>query len=611
VALAGLGLGLPVAQADSFVLALPLAVGADWVAMLAYLGGLSAATAMVIVETVALSTMISNDLVMPLLLRLPFLRLDAQRQLTGLVLAIRRIGILVVLLAGWLFFETVGSRYALASIGLISFAAVAQFAPPILAGLYWREANLKGAAAGLCGGVLMWLYTLVLPAFAGVGVVPADIATAGPFGLALLAPQALFGLAGLHPVAHSVIWSMSLNCGLLLAVSLLTRQTTLERFQAMLWVEVERTHGTTRPWRGEARVRSLEELLQRFLGAARAEAVLQADERRRGRRLAPDEPADASLVQHGERRLARAIGAASARAVVGSIVRREVIGPADLMEILDETSRVLDYSRRLEQKSADLERLSGELRRANDRLRELDRLKDEFIATVSHELRTPLTAIRSFTEILHDDPLLDAAQRTEFLAIVVRETERLTRLIDDLLDLARIESGSVDWTPAVVDVAELAGEAAAASEGLMAAKRLRLDLAVAAGPALARCDRDRLLQVMVNLLSNAAKFAQDGGRVRLEVTGVPGGGGAVAVRVEDDGPGVPEGRREAIFERFRQLKGEHGRRPPGSGLGLAISREIVQRFGGRIWAEASPLGGAAICFVLPAAAAETSVLAAE
>jgi Na+/proline symporter len=218
IAMAGLLAGLPVAEGDNFVLAIPLLAESHWVAMVAYLGGLSAATAMVIVETVALSTMISNDLAMPVLLRLRRLGRPENGDLGRMILNIRRGAILAVLVGGYLFFEIVGTRYALASIGLISFAGVAQVAPAIVAGLYWKDANRQGALAGLGAGVFVWLYTLVLPAFGGVGGVPADIATGGPFGIALLAPYALFGVQGLDPVPHALAWSLSVNAILLVAV---------------------------------------------------------------------------------------------------------------------------------------------------------------------------------------------------------------------------------------------------------------------------------------------------------------------------------------------------------------------------------------------------------
>lgn len=606
IALAGLIRGLD--QGDLFVLLLPLAAGQDWLAIVAYLGGLSAGTAMIIVATVALSTMISNDLVMPVLLRLRFLRLGERHDLSHLILTVRRAGIAALLVLAYLFFRGVGEVLSLVGIGLIAFCAVAQFAPPIVAGLYWKQANLAGAILGLLLGVGAWVYTLVLPTMAQAGVLDGSFVAQGPWGVALLRPQALFGLEGLDPVSHAVVWSLGLNAAAVVLAGLLVGQGNLERLQAVLFVDVEEREGLGRFWRGEATVAALRGVLIRFLGPERADAVFAQDLRRRGEVLSPDQKADAALVQLAERQLARAIGAASARVMIGSVVRGEVIGPDDLVQILDETSRVIAYSRKLEQKSRELERATAELQEANRRLRELDRLKDDFLATVSHELRTPLTSIRSFSEILLDTPDMDRGQRDEFLGIIVREAERLTRLINDFLDLSKIESGRMEWQVSDCELKEILLEAMAATQGVFAEKRVALTHDLTVPSAAVRCDRDRMVQVIVNLLSNASKFAPaEMGRVHVELR--PDGEGRYLVRVEDNGPGVPQPYREAIFEKFRQVAGGGTLKdkPKGTGLGLAICRQIVEQFGGRIWAEDARLGGAAICFTLPAAPADTAV----
>ena len=606
IALAGVLRGL--GEGDLFVLLLPMASGNEWLALVAYLGGLSAASAMIIVATVALSTMISNDLVMPVLLRVRFLGISERRDLPRLILVIRRAAILLLLVLGYLFFRMVGEGFPLVSIGMISFCGVAQFAPSILAGLYWKDANLTGAVLGLCAGVALWLYTLVLPTLAAAGLADPSIVTAGPFGNALLRPEALLGLQGLGTVSHAVVWSLGVNFCVVVLCGLLGRQSSLERLQAVQFVEVGQHRGVGELWRGEASVAALRGLLIRFLGQERADTVFALDLRRRGRILAPDAAADAALVQLAERQLARAIGSASARVMVGSVVRGEVIGPEDLMQILDETSQAIEYSQRLEHKSAALEQATAELREANERLRQLDQLKDDFLATVSHELRTPLTSIRSFSEILLDTPDLAPEERAEFLQIIVRESERLTRLINDFLDLSKIESGKMEWQVAECELQGIVAEAGQATHGLFADRRVALVQDLPPSSAAVLCDKDRMVQVMINLLSNACKFVPAGqGQVRIELRAE---GEGFLVRVEDNGPGVPQPYREAIFEKFRQVSGSLIKdKPKGTGLGLAICRQIVEHFGGRIWAEDAALGGAAICFFLPAAVQETKAAA--
>src|SRR3989442_12090030 len=181
-------------DADTFVLTLPMAEKRELLALLVFIGGLSAATGMVIVETIALSTMVCNDLVMPVLLRLRQLRLNERRDLTGLLLGIRRGAIVLILLLGYLYFKLAGEAYARVLVGVISFAAVAQFAPAILGGIFWKSGTLAGGLCRLLPGVALWLYTLLLPALARSGWVPIGLLEHGPFGIELVKPLQLFAL---------------------------------------------------------------------------------------------------------------------------------------------------------------------------------------------------------------------------------------------------------------------------------------------------------------------------------------------------------------------------------------------------------------------------------
>src|SRR4030095_5907444 len=263
-------------DADTFVLTLPMAEKQELLALLVFIGGLSAATGMVIVETIALSTMVCNDLVMPVLLRLRRLRLNERRDLTGLLIGIRRSAIVLILLLGYLYYKLAGEAYALVSIGLISFAAVAQFAPPILGGIFWKEGTRLGALWGLIAGFVVWCYTLLLPAFSRSGWLAIGLLEQGPFGIELLRPLQLFGLTGLDQITHAMIWSMIANVGAYVAVSLSVSQSADEHRQASLFVDVFRQSGEgggARFWRGTASVPELYNLLARFQGVATADAA--------------------------------------------------------------------------------------------------------------------------------------------------------------------------------------------------------------------------------------------------------------------------------------------------------------------------------------------------
>jgi Na+/proline symporter/nitrogen-specific signal transduction histidine kinase len=581
---------------DTIVLTLPLAAQQYSLALFVFIGGFSAGTGMVIVETVALSTMVSNDLVMPLLLRWRRLGLADWPELAPFLLKVRRMAIPFLLLLGYLYMRLVGESYALVAIGLVSFAAVAQFFPAILLGLFWRRASTAAAFVAIGGGFLLWTYTLLLPSLAGSGWLPLQFINEGPFGVALLKPYALFGLTGLDPITHSLFWTMLVNIGALVGISLLTNQSALERTQAALFVDALEQAEAGRLWRGTAKLSDLTDLVARFLGRVRADEAFQDYAARRGIDLAAL-AVDGELVRHAERLLAGAIGTASARVMIATVAEEEPLGIDEVMRILDETSQVIEYSRRLEEKSHELETATAELRAANERLKELDRLKDDFVSTVSHELRTPLTSIRSFSEILHNNPDLDPEKRREFLAIVVKESERLTRLINQMLDLSKIESGKPDWQLTDVDLAEVAREAAAATSQLFEDKSVRLDLRLPEAAPPVAADRDRLMQVTVNLLSNAVKFCpRADGRVTLTLVSDPAD---VILTVADNGPGIAPAHHETVFEPFRQVGDTLTAKPEGTGLGLAICRMIVDHHGGRIWVESDPGKGAIFRVRLP------------
>ena len=594
IALAGLLSAPADTDPDTLVLTLPLAAGHNWLALLAFLGGLSAAASMVIVETVALSTMICNDLVVPMLLRVGQLGADTRPVLLG----IRRGAIGLVVLLGFAYVRVVHESYGLVSIGLVSFAAVAQFFPAIVFGLFWRRASRFGVLAGISTGFLVWAYTLLLPSFASAGWLPRELFEQGPLGISLLRPSSLFGLEGLDPVTHGLFWSMLLNVTGIVGVSLFVDQSALERSQAALFVDYWRGTGGEQGWlwRGTAQVADLVQLVGRFLGEAPTRAAFAEEARQRNRDPAAL-AADAETVRLAERLLAGAIGSASACVMVASVVHEEPIGTEEVMRILDETSQAIEYSRRLEQQSHALEATTAELRRANERLREVDRLKDDFVSTVSHELRTPLTSIRSFSEILLDNPALEQQQRQEFLRIIVTESERLTRLINDMLDLAKIEAGKLEWHMERVSTSEVAREAATALGQLFRDKSVKLEAHLLDGVSTIIADRDRLFQVVVNLLSNAVKFSPRGvGLVTLTVENDADG---IRLSVADNGPGIAPSDREAIFERFRQVGDTLTAKPEGSGLGLAISRMIVEHFGGRASVGDAPGGGAIFQIWLP------------
>jgi signal transduction histidine kinase len=468
----------------------------------------------------------------------------------------------------------------------------------MLGGIYWKNGSRAGALAGLGAGFLLWLYTLLLPSFAQSGWLPASFLQQGPFAIAWLKPQQLFGLQGLDPISHGLFWSMLANVGLYVGVSLFGRQSALEKTQAALFVDVESGAGV-RLWRGNASADALRDLLQRFLGPQRTDLAFARFEKQQSASGSATLAAD--RVHFAEIELAGAIGAASAHAMIASVVDEEPLGIDEVMAILDETSQLIAYSHRLEQKSTELELASNELKAANARLLEFDHMKDDFISNVTHELRTPLTSIRAFSEILRDHPDLAPAQRRDYLDIVIKESERLTRLINDVLDLAKLESGSTAWHTVALDPTSVIMDAIDATSEWMKGKNIKLELDMAPDLPQVCADRDRLMQVMLNLLSNAIKFCKpDAGRIAIEVK-VDKQDGQLQIAVRDNGAGVRQEDQLLIFQKFRQGSDGAIGKPQGTGLGLPISREIISHFGGQLWVESNPGHGARFAFTLPLA----------
>lgn len=238
-----------------------------------------------------------------------------------------------------------------------------------------------------------------------------------------------------------------------------------------------------------------------------------------------------------------------------------------------------------------------ELEAAKTAAEKSNQAKSDFLNIVSHELRAPLTSIRSFSEILYDNPDVDAQQRLEFLQVINKECQRLLRMINNLLDFAKFEAGRIEWHISELDPRDLVSSAVTSVGPMFREKHVELLVALPSEAPPINGDADRLTQVIVNLLSNAHKFAPAATgcvQVLLDV-----GTTVVTISVADNGPGIPPEKQDEIFQEFRQLAGADGSHPPGTGLGLAICRRIVEHLGGRIWVDCAPHQGTAFRFTVP------------
>jgi Na+/proline symporter/signal transduction histidine kinase/ActR/RegA family two-component response regulator len=333
-------------DSDMYVLALPISAGSEFLALVAFIGGLSAAAAMVIVETIALAIMVSNDIVVPLAL----MRRHGTNVGTHL-LTVRRIAIFAVVLFAYLYYRSAGEAQ-LAAIGLMAFAAIAQLAPAFFGGLMWRRATAGGALAGMAIGILVWAYTLLLPSLT-ISAWGTTFLAAGPFGIGALRPQALFGL-DLPPLVHGMMWSLALNLLAYVAISLIRRPAAIERIQADIFVPQRLTPAPSfRLWRSALTVQELTAAVARYLGEERTRISFDGFAAERHMRLEPGAHADFELLRYAERLLASAIGAASSRLVLSLLLRQRTVSTKAALKLLDDANAAIHYNREILQTALD------------------------------------------------------------------------------------------------------------------------------------------------------------------------------------------------------------------------------------------------------------------
>jgi signal transduction histidine kinase/ActR/RegA family two-component response regulator len=622
IAWAGLLMGYPASEADFFLLRLPVDAGRTGLSVLVFLGGLSAAFGMITVSAMAMATMISNTLLLPLADAVPRLAWIRRRLLLA-----RWVVVAAFVAAGHAFHVKLGESYMLLSMGMMSFAAILQFAPAIVLGLFWRGGNRVGAAWGLGAGFAAWLYTLMLPAIARSGWIPDGWIEAGPFGLEMLRPYGLLGITGLDPLSHAVFVSMAINISGYVLGSLSVTTTANEARQAREHVDV--LGGAlldTRIDTGPDEV-GLAERRRRMLAA-----VIPFVGEAEGRRMIDEAVAAVGLAEAGttslagtadimqlvERRLSGTVGPAAAyRAIWNAGILDEaeqarLAGTlADAMERLDLSPqelwrRISEFEDRevvLERQAEALERevdaRTAELRAALDEIgaardvaEAANRAKSNFLANMSHELRTPMTAIVGFTDLLASDPggAIDPAERRAMLESLRRNGDHLLAVINDVLDLSRIDAGAMTVELRETDPAAILEDV----ERLLRpnAESKGIELVVDIDGSVRGdvwTDPVRFRQIVINLVGNAIKFTEVG---RVTVRAVRSDDSdAIEVAVSDTGIGMTREQAEGVFQRFRQADESMSRRFGGTGLGLAISRELAELLGGDIEVTSEPGAG--------------------
>lgn len=593
IAVGGLKLFGDTVDADTFVLSIPIVLENTGLAIFVALGGFAAATSMVIVAVIALSIMISNNLVLPALLGSSTIKNPNSENLPSRLLGIRRLSISVVLLLSYFYFEFIGLEYTIVSIGLISFVGVAQFAPLMIGGLFWKRATKKGAIFGLITGTTIWILTLTIPTMSEVGILSPDIIEDGFFGISLLKPYALFGLEGMDKISHGAFWSLLFNTIVYITVSLNSGMTPIEVTQADLFVDIYKYQKSGTEYevsRREAKMTDIKRLMVRFLGEGKANKLLETYKAQKNIDIAETEIADEELIKLAETHLSGAIGAASTKVIINSFVKEDPISLEEIFNVLERTQEIVEYSKELEQTTA-------QLRNANEQLKELDQLKAEFITSVTHELRTPITSVKALAKILFDNRDLPEKQSAEYLDIIVKESDRVARLVNQVLDLEKLKQKKKTVSFKKVNFEESVKRAVRGVKPLAEEKRIQINLKAVEEPVYVLGSSDQLVQVVVNLLSNAIKFSpSEKGVIQINLNHEPE---EVTLVVIDNGTGVPLDQQKMIFEPFSQVNHHEYGKPEGTGLGLAITASIVEQHNGSIWVESDGKTGAAFYIKLP------------
>jgi signal transduction histidine kinase len=612
--MSGLLAGYPVSQADTFVLRLPLDQGQGWLALLAFLGGFSAASGMVIVGSLALATMVGNHLILPLVERVPPLAFLRRR-----LLLLRWLTIALVVLAGYWFERQVGESYLLVNMGLISFAAMAQFAPAVLGGLFWRRGSQAGALWGLGVGALTWIYTMLVPAFVRSGWLAATPAGAhapdlawlaqGPWGLGLLAPERFLGASALDPLTGSVFWSLFLNAGLYALGSLLFPPQPQEQQLAEELAEIMSPPGRAAgAGPGEAviliqeKLDALGQVVEQYLPPAESEALLSQSLRQLGleerQRLSVVQLAD--LSGRVETALAGSIGPAAAhaalsRAALFSPEESEALARAyaELLASLRlsplELRRRLDYHQAREQL---LKRENELLLRSRQLFQEKLTALDRLARSVAHEIRNPVTTIGGLTQRLLSQAGAEGRD-TRYLAKILSGVQDLEKIVREVRAYADLPA------PQVVhqDLGALLGELAEDYRQRAEAAGVRLVLLGQAGRpgrVKAQCDAFLLERALKVLVDNALEAMPQGGELRLSLSADED---TASIVVADTGPGIAAEDLPYLFDPFFSTKAE------AVGMSLAIARRIAADHQGDLVAVSHPGKGATFKLTLPLRAA--------
>ncbi|MCT4665289.1 MAG: ATP-binding protein [Flavobacteriales bacterium] len=571
------------ANPDVYSLMIPMLFNNDIMAILVFVGGFSAAISMILISSLSLSTMLSNNLIIPYGFLKTFVKGESETN-EIYIKNIRRISIFSLILLAFFFYHGFAMEKSLYSLGLIAFVMIAQLAPAFFGGLYWKRGLSIGATSGIIVGFFFTLILLIIPYSLTQNTENTSLIAQGYFGITWLKPYQFLGLDYLSPVPQAFFWSIFFNLGTYLVVSVSTKGTYRERNYAEIFVDSNtflQMHETAFVWKGEAYVKDLKSVLNRFLGSARTERALNLFYLKYN--FPKNEKiADARLINFSERLLTGSIGSASARILISSVIKEDKISLPEVLEVLEDIKEAKASNKALEIQSKELKKLANKVRNNNIELREKDKQKDEFLDTVSHELKTPITSIKALSEILIDNQEIDQETRIKFIQSIAIESDRVAKLVNHLLDIEKLTNGREILAFQLISLSQVIKDAIQTVSHLSKKKNIAIHF-MDSNTHYIKLDMDRIHQVFVNILSNALKFCpENNGKITISIQDI---NNAYLLSFTDNGKGVEETELTKIFEKFYQSENQNRLKPTGSGLGLAISKQIIESHQGSIWAE--------------------------
>ena len=565
---------------ELFPILIPQKFGSILISVIVFLGGLSASISMIIISSVTLSIMLSNNVI------IPYGWIDTFKTKNDTfnnknIVNIRKVSIFLLIITAFVFYKYLILESSLFSVGLVSFVLIAQLAPSFFGAIFWRRGTYTGAVIGLILGILICYINLIIPQY---------LKAINP-ELAINQYRILqfFKIPYLETIPQVFFWSLLANATVFTIISVSSKGNYRERNYAEIYVDINRyiqNHEGAYIWKGKANVSDIRKILVKFLGDKKTKQALKIfnlkynidDE---------NDTADSRFIKFSENLLSGRIGTASAKILIEGVTKEDKISLPEVLKILEESKENITLNRKLTEQSRQLRRLSDDLRSANSSLIEKDKQKDDFLDSVTHELRTPITAIRAAGEILLDDDDIPVEIKKDFLENIISESDRLNELINDILYLDKLESGTIKLNINKNNIIDTYHKALKPIYHLIQQKNIHHSEINLLNDNEFYYDEARIIQVFQNILGNAYKFTEESGMIQVKFQEKDN---LLKIGIFNTGKKIPDEDIDLIFDKFYQSKHQNIRKPVGTGLGLAICKKIIDAHQGKIYAENKEIG---------------------